>query len=224
MIKACLILSWGCLSKNPSAKIPELTTSICWIWWTVQTSAFIDYRGFTLRVAINWSRSSLQTPAVRDTVDCWLLTSIWIYSHPTAWCFPFLLLLVLWTIFKCASRVICLVIVLVALQWTNWWLCSCCVAMIAIFDIVPANRLDWDSLTPGWGGCVSMICWCGIGEEYDNEKKWKSLRTISFGACQNSMSSSQYVRYTQDQFCWVWLQVAVVSHRPKMCNWLVWCW
>jgi len=50
--------------------------------------------------------------------------------------------------------------------------------MIAGFDVAPANRPNLDPLLPGWGGGVSMICWVGIGEEDDNEKKWEALRTI----------------------------------------------
>jgi hypothetical protein len=48
--------------------------------------------------------------------------------------------------------------------------------MIALVDVVPANRLDLDLLPPGRGSCVSMICWSGIREEDDNEKKWEALR------------------------------------------------
>jgi len=47
-----------------------------------------------------------------------------------------------------------------------------------IVDVAPTNWLDLDPLSPGGGGCVSMVCWCGIGEEDDNEKKWEVLRTI----------------------------------------------
>jgi len=47
-----------------------------------------------------------------------------------------------------------------------------------VFNVSPANRLNFDPLTAGWGGCVSMIFLCGIGEEDDNEKKWEVLRTI----------------------------------------------
>jgi len=52
------------------------------------------------------------------------------------------------------------------------------VPRISIFDVVPANRLLFDPLSPGGGGRVSMMCWCGIGEEDDNERKWEALRTI----------------------------------------------
>jgi len=45
-------------------------------------------------------------------------------------------------------------------------------------DVAPANRPVFDPLSPGGGGCVSMMCWCGIGEEDDNERKWEALRTI----------------------------------------------
>jgi hypothetical protein len=47
-----------------------------------------------------------------------------------------------------------------------------------IFDVVPAVRQDLDSFGLGCGGCVYMICWCGIGEEDDPEKQWEVLRII----------------------------------------------
>jgi len=50
--------------------------------------------------------------------------------------------------------------------------------MSDVFDVVPTNRLDLDLHSSGWGGCVSMICCSGIGEEDDNEKKWEVLRNI----------------------------------------------
>ena len=50
--------------------------------------------------------------------------------------------------------------------------------MTDVFDVSPANWLDLNPLTAGWGDCISILCWCGIGEEDDNEKKWEVLRTI----------------------------------------------
>jgi len=177
VIKACFVHSWGCLSGNPSAKIPELTTSWCSIPWTVRAKGFVDHWGFLLQVAINSLRSSLRTPAVCYTVNWQPFAWIWIYSHPTAWCFLFLLLPVLRTILKCASWVICLVAALASSWWTNLCLHSYCVARISVFDSVPANQPVFDPLLPCGGDCVSMMCWCRIGEEDDNERKWENLRT-----------------------------------------------
>ena len=68
-----------------------------------------------------------------------------------------------------------------------WWLHRqrrggltgvCVLAMSDVFDVAPANRLDFDPLSPGWGACCSIICWCGIGTEDDNEKKREVLRTL----------------------------------------------
>jgi hypothetical protein len=42
--------------------------------------------------------------------------------------------------------------------------------MSDVFDEAPANRLDFDLLSPGSVGCISMICWCGIAEKDDNKK------------------------------------------------------
>ena len=178
MINACFVHSQGCLSGNSSAKIPELTASWCLILRTVWTNAFVDHGGFLLWTAINSLCNSLQTPAVRYTVNWPPIAWIWIYSHPTACCFLFFLLPVLRTIFKCASWVICLVAALAASQWTNLCLRSWCVPRISVLDVAPANLPVFDLVSPGGGGCVSKMCWCGIGEEDDHERKWEALRTI----------------------------------------------
>jgi hypothetical protein len=49
---------------------------------------------------------------------------------------------------------------------------------MSVFDVAPGKRLVFDPLAPGGGGCVSIKCWCGIGEEDDNKRKWEALRTI----------------------------------------------
>jgi hypothetical protein len=61
---------------------------------------------------------------------------------------------------------------------TNLCLRSCCLPRMAVFHVAPANRVEFDPLSPGGGGCISMMCWGGIGEEDDNERKWQALRTI----------------------------------------------
>ena len=68
-----------------------------------------------------------------------------------------------------------------------------------------------------------MICWYRIGEEDDNEQKWKVLRIIQLVSCQNGIISSLHVHYTQDESCCVSLQVEGVSHSPEMCNKSVRC-
>jgi len=144
----------------------------------VRTNAFVDHGGFPLRAAITSLRSSLRTTAVCYTVNWPTFASIWIYSHPTACCFLFFLLPVLRMILECASWVICSLAALAALRWTNLCLRSGCVPSISIFYVAPANRPVFDPLSPGGSSCVSMMCWCGIGEEDDNERKWEALRTI----------------------------------------------
>jgi len=178
VIKACLVQSWCRLSGNWSVKIPDLTTSWCSISQTVQTNAFVYNGGFPLCAAINLLCSSLQSHAVRYTVNWLLFTSIWIYSHPTGCCFWFVHLPVLWTIFKCASWVICLVAALAASQWANLCLHSSCVRRIAVLDVTPVDLVVFDPLSPGRGSSVSMMCWLWIGEEVDNERKWEALWTI----------------------------------------------
>jgi len=178
VIKTCFVPSRGCLSGDLSAKFPDLAASWCSISWTVWTNASVNHRGFPLWAAIDWSRSSCHTPAVWYTVNWRPLTTVWIYSHPTACCFLSVLLPVLWTILHWASWVIFLVASLAASRCINWCLRSCCVPISDVLEEVPANQLDLDPLGPGWGGCVSVICWCGLGEEDDNEKKWVVLRII----------------------------------------------
>jgi len=223
VIQAFVVHSWGWLSGNVSVKIPELTSLWCSTLWTVGTNAIVDYGGFLLWAAIHWSHSSLWTPAVHCMVNWRPFTFIRMCSHPTACWFSFLPDPVLWTMVKRASQVICLLAAFATSRWANWFLRWGRVPMIDIFDVPPANRQDLDPLAPGWEGCVSIICWRGIGGEDDDEKKWEDLRTISLAACQNGISSSQHVCYTKDQHCWVWLQVAGVSHRHAMCNKLVRC-
>ena len=162
-----------------SMTIPELTVSRCSISQTVRTNALVNNGGFPLSVPINWLCSSLRTLSVHYTVIRWPFSMVWIYKHPTARCFIFLLLLVLWTIYKCASRVICMVAAVAASHWTNRYLLSCCVRLCDILDETAIILLDSYLVTPGWGVCVSMIAWCWIGDEDDNEKKWKSWRIYS---------------------------------------------
>jgi hypothetical protein len=92
------------------------------------------------------------------------------------------------------------------------------VPRISVFDVAPPNLPVFDPLSPGAGGCVSIMCWCGIGEEDDNERKWEALRTKLLASCQNGISSSQHERYAQDESYSGWLQVAGVSQRPAICN------
>ena len=178
VVKACFIHSRGCLLGIQSANNPELTTSWCSISLTVRTDAFVDHEGFTLRAAINWTCNCLCTPAVRYTVKWELFARICLYLHHTACCFLFLLIPVQWTILKCVSWDRRWVPAWAALWWTNGCLHSCSVPMCDVIDVAPATWLYLDPLSPGWGGCVSMICWCGIGEEDDNEKKREVLRII----------------------------------------------
>jgi hypothetical protein len=165
VINACFVHPRWCLSGNYCGKIPELKTSWCSISQTVGTDAFVDHGGFPLRATINSLCNSQQTPAVRYTLNCPPFASLWIYLHPTACGFLFLLLPVLRTIFKCASWGICSVAASAVSQWTNLCLRSCCVPRIAVFDVAPENGPVFDPFLPGGGGCVCMMCGFGIGEE-----------------------------------------------------------
>ena len=126
--------------------------------------------------------------------------------------------------FKCASWVIFLLDALAASQWTYWCLRSCCVPMSDVFDVAPNISIESDLLSPGCADCVSMICWCGVGQDDHNGKKWEVLRAILSASCQTEICSKQHVVYTQDESCCVWMQVAGVSHHPSISNESVrWC-
>jgi hypothetical protein len=58
----------------------------CLISRTVRTNAFIFHGGFPLWALMNWSHSSLLTPAVCYTVGWLSSTSIWIGSHSITCC------------------------------------------------------------------------------------------------------------------------------------------
>jgi len=178
VIEASLVNSEGCLSGISSVKIPRLTTSWYLISRTFPGHALVYHGGLPFWATIIWSYSSLRTPTIGYTFDWRPITLLSMYSHRTACCFLLLMFPVSWTIVKFASWVIFLVAALEALRWTNWWLRSCCLPMSDEFDIVPGNPFESHLLSPGWGGCVCMICWCGIDEEDDNGKKWEVLRTI----------------------------------------------
>jgi len=223
VINASFVHSWGPLSGNASAIIQPLTTSWCSILLTVRTNVYVDCAGFPLLALIQILHCSLQAPTVHCTINWLPFPSKWIYSHPTQCCFLFFLLLVWQTIFKCASWVICLGTALAASWWTNLCLRSWCVRRIAIFHVAPDNQLVFDPLSPAGGGCLSMMCWCGIREEDDKKRTWEALKTIKLSSCQNGISSSQHARDTQDEFCWVLLQIAGVSHHTAISNKAVWC-
>jgi len=72
---------------------------------------------------------------------------------------------------------------------------------MSVFVVAHANQPVFNLLSPGRGGCVSTMCWGEIGEEYDNERKWEALRTISLANCQNGMSSIQHDSYAQEESC-----------------------
>jgi hypothetical protein len=177
VIKASFGHSWGHSLGNSSATIPELTPSWCLILRTIRTNAIVEQGGFPLRAAMNLLCIALWTPAERYTVNGPPFASIWIYSHVTACCFLFLVLPVLRTIFKCASWVISLVAKLAASWCTNLFLRTCYGPIISVFDVAPANLLVFDPRSPGGGGCVSIMCRCGICKEDDNERQWEGLRT-----------------------------------------------
>jgi len=112
VIKACFVHSWGCLSGTWSAKIPQLATS----WWSISRSeqayALFILGCFPLRTAITWSHSLLQISALCHSVNWWLFTTVWIYSHQTACCILFMLRPVLRTIISCTLWIY--------IRWLHW--------------------------------------------------------------------------------------------------------
>jgi len=158
--------------------MPELTTSWCSISHTVRTKGFLDYGGFPLRAARYLSCSSRHIPAVHYWINWRSYTMIWTCSHPIACCILFVQLLVVRTIFNWASCILFPVATLAASRWTNWCLHCCCEPSSDALDEAPVISLDSDPLSPVWGVCVAMTCWCGKGEEDDNRKKWEVLGNI----------------------------------------------
>jgi len=79
---------------------------MCSFSQTVQKNALVDHGGFPLRLALNWSFSTVHTPAVCYIIIWQPSTSIQQYLHPIMCCFVFMVLLLLWTNFNCASRII----------------------------------------------------------------------------------------------------------------------
>jgi hypothetical protein len=175
VLKAGLAYSQGPLSQNLSAKISGLTTSRCSILWTIRKNAFVDHRGLPLQVAMNWSWSSLHTPAAYYIVSWLRSTSIWSYSHQITCCFLLLLRTVLSTVCECKFWDIFSVAAIAASWRTNWCLCRCCVSARGSFNEAPVVGLNSDSNTLGCGVCGAMSGCCGKGEEDDNEK-WKVLK------------------------------------------------
>ena len=174
VVKACFVHSRGFLWLNSSTKIPELATSWCLISQTVRPNALVDHGSFPLHVAMNWSRCSSRTPAVRYII-CWFpCTSIQLHLHPIACCFLFLLLPVLQTICNCASRVIYLVAAFAASQWTKWCLRCSWVSGGGVFDETAIILLDSVLLSPFHGSCGAMICCCGSAEMMMMKQSGKS--------------------------------------------------
>jgi len=160
VVKALLVHSRWFLSLNLCAKIPDLTTS----WWsisrTVRTNPLVNRGGFPLRAAINWSLSSLRTPAVCYIISWPPCTSIRLHLHLIECCLSFLLLAVLWTIGNCASRVLFSVAAFAASRWTQWCLCYSWVSAGGVSNETAVILLDSVPLSPCCGACGAMICCC----------------------------------------------------------------
>jgi len=131
---------------------------------------------FLSRAAMNWSCSSLRTPAVCYPVSWPSSTFIWIDSHPIACCFLFLLISVWRAIFKCTSWVIILVATIAASRWSNWCLRCCCVYPGGALSEMPVVRLDSASIAPGCSLSGAMSCCCGKVRRMITIRSGKSWR------------------------------------------------
>jgi len=171
--------SLGCLWRNWSANIPQLTTSWSSIWQTVWTNALVVHRGYLLWAATNWSRSSLCPPGLHYTVTWPLSTSIWSYFHPIACCFLFLLLPALGTAVKCPSWVILLVAAIAGSWWTKWCMGYCCVSPGGAKIEAPVFWLDSDPIAPGWCCSGAITCCCGKVMKMITKRNGKSWRLYS---------------------------------------------
>jgi len=174
VVNAWLGHSRGFCSLNWSAEIPELTTSWCSISWTVRINASVNHGGFLLRAAINWSHTSLRTPAVCYIINWWPCTSRWLHLHPIACCLLLFLLLVFQKNFNCASGVMISVAAFVASRWTHWCLGCSWVSAGGVLEEEPIVLLDLVPPSPCWGVCGAMICSCGSEEMMITKQSGKS--------------------------------------------------
>ena len=144
----------------------------------MRIDALVDHGGIYLQSVTNSTSSSLHTPAVYTIISWQPSSTIRPYSYPWACCLSFLLLLVLQTIFNCASTVIFSVAALAASWWTKSCLHCSWVSAGGVLDEAPVVLLDSDLLPPCWDVCGAMTCLCGSKAEDDNEKKWEVLRKM----------------------------------------------
>jgi len=126
----------------------------------VRTQAVVNHGDLPLWEAINWSRSSLCTPAVRYTLSWPSSTQRWIDSHPIACCFIFFLLPASRTFLKCASWVIFSVATIAESWWTNWCLRCGCVSPSGWLCEAPVVRPDSAPIAPGGSVSWAMACCC----------------------------------------------------------------
>jgi len=174
VVKAWLVHSQEFSSLNLSVKIPVLTTSSCLNSRTVCTNALADHGGFPLQAAMNWSRSSLRTPAVCYIISWQPCTSIRVRLHLIACCFKFLRLPVSRTILNCASRVIFSTAAFAASRFTDQCLRCSWVSAGGVFDEVPVILLDSVPLSPCRGACGAMTCICASQEMMITKRGGKS--------------------------------------------------
>jgi len=207
----------GCLSRKSSAYIAVLIFADCAERWVG------GRRAFPITAAIYWSHVSPCIPAVCYVVGRQPSAWIWIYSHSIACCLLFLLLLELRNIFNSVAWVKLLVAALAVSWWTYWCLHYCCVPAGATLDETSVGQLYMDPLSLRWRLSVARICWCGKGEEDDNERKCEVLRNRKLAWSRDGMYTRQLARSEQDESCCVQPQVKEVSNCPVICSMSVRC-
>ena len=128
---------------------------------------------------MNWSCSSLRTPALHYIVRSPSSTLIWIDSHPIVCCFLFFWLLLFPTVIKCAFWVTFLVATIAASWWTNSHLHCCCVSPGGALVEAPVVRLNLAPIAPGWIVSVAMTCWCEKVRKMFTKRSGKYWRLYS---------------------------------------------
>jgi hypothetical protein len=108
-----------------------------------------------------------------------------------------------------------------ASRCTNWCLGCSCVSARGALDEAPIVWLDSDWITLVRGICGATTCYCGKGEE-DNNEKWKVLRNIYQATGHKGINDCQLARTTQDTTCCVPLEVGSDSKGSAICSMLVW--
>jgi len=159
---ACLVHYRECLSRNLSAKVPELATSWYWMSRTVRTNTLVDHGSFLLTAGFQLSCSCLRSQPVPYSVSWSQCTLKSIDSHAIACSVIFVLHQIVVPILACEHLVTFVLAVLVVWWWTNWCLRCCCVSPHGGLDQSP---VIWHYSDPPTTVKVFVEPWLAVVEK-----------------------------------------------------------